>query len=59
VDSVALLGSNEKISFEQTSDGLHLHVPAQAPGKFASAFRITFEGGKLPVAAAAATAATK
>ncbi len=53
VASVSLLGSSEKISFEQGSDGLHLRVPSQAPGKIASAFRIAFEGGKLPAAAAA------
>ena len=56
VASVSLLGSNDKISFEQGSDGLHVRVPAQAPGKFASAFRITFEGGKLPAAASASAA---
>ena len=53
VESVSLLGSSEKISFEQSSDGLHIRVPAHAPGKFASAFRIAFEGGKLPAAVAA------
>jgi alpha-L-fucosidase len=52
VEAVSLLGSSEKISFEQGSDGLHIHVPAHAPGKFASAYRITFEGGKLPTPAA-------
>ena len=51
VASVSLLGSNEKISFEQEGDGLHLRVPPHAPGKFASAFRITFDSGNLPVAA--------
>ncbi len=56
VASVSLLGSNDKISFEQAGDGLHIHVPARAPGKFASAFRITFEGGKLPATAAAGAA---
>jgi alpha-L-fucosidase len=61
VESVSLLGSSEKMSFEQRADGLHLRVPAQAParGKIAVAYRITFEGGKLPtpVAASAADAA--
>ena len=50
VASVSLLGSNAKVSFEQGSDGLHIHVPAHPPGKFASAFRITFDGAKLPAA---------
>jgi alpha-L-fucosidase len=61
VDSVSLLGSSEKISFEQRGDGLHLRVPASAPtgGKIAVAYRITFEGGKLPVVAAAAAGAAK
>src|SRR6202012_1153363 len=53
VASVTLLGSSEKISFEQRGDGVHLRVAANAPGKFASAFRIEFEGGKLPAAATA------
>jgi alpha-L-fucosidase len=52
VAAVSLLGSSEKISFEQGGDGLHVRVPAKAPGKFASTFRITFEDGKLPAAAA-------
>jgi hypothetical protein len=53
VASVSLLGSNEKISFEQAGDGLKISVPASAPGKFAATYRIEFEGGKLPVAAGA------
>ena len=55
VESVALLGSSEKISFEQRGDGLHLRLPASAPsgGKIAVAYRIAFEGGKLPAVAAA------
>jgi alpha-L-fucosidase len=59
VESVALLGSSERISFEQRGDGLHLRVPASAPtgGKIAVAYRITFEGGKLPAVAAASAAA--
>ena len=42
IESVALLGSTAKISFEQKMDGLHLKVPQQAPGKFAYVFRIVF-----------------
>ena len=44
VESVALLGSDTPIKFEQKPDGLHLQVPAQAPGKYAYCFRIGFEG---------------
>src|SRR5215469_6696153 len=40
VKSVALLGTDAKLSFEQRADGLHVHVPATAPGKYAYAFRI-------------------
>jgi len=42
--SVALLGSDATISFEQRPDGLHIHLPAQAPAKYAYAVRITFHG---------------
>ncbi len=43
ISSVALLGSDAKLEFHQQPDGLHIKVPAQAPGKFAYAFRVTFE----------------
>ena len=43
IASVALLGSTTTIAFDQKTDGLHLHVPAEAPGKYAYAFRIAFE----------------
>ncbi len=42
VQSVTLLGSNEKLQFDQGADGLHVHVPAQAPAKYAYALRMTF-----------------
>jgi alpha-L-fucosidase len=42
IQTVALIGSNEAVSFEQKPDGLHLKVPAQAPGKFAYTYRIEF-----------------
>ena len=41
---VALLGSDTKISFDQRPDGLHVHLPAQSPAKYAYAVRITFHG---------------
>ena len=46
VTSVALLGSDAQLKFEQQEDGLHVHLPAQAPapGKFAYAFRIEGSG---------------
>jgi alpha-L-fucosidase len=40
VKSVKLLGTDAKLAFEQRADGLHVHVPATAPGKYAYAFRI-------------------
>ena len=42
VESVELLGSDGKLSFEQNPDGLHVHLPDAAPGKYAYAFRIRF-----------------
>jgi len=43
ITSVALLGSESKLEFEQQADGLHMKLPAQAPGKYAYAFRVTFK----------------
>ena len=40
IQSVALLGSTEKLAFRQQPDGLHITLPSQAPGKYAYAFRI-------------------
>ena len=40
VKSVELLGSTEKIAFEQKTDGLHLKLPAKPPTDYASCFRI-------------------
>ena len=42
VQSVALLGSDAKLQFEQSRDGLHVRLPAQAPTKYAYALRVTF-----------------
>ena len=44
VASVTLLGAQQAVSFEQTEDGLHIHLPATASGKYAYSFRITFAG---------------
>ena len=38
--SVALLGSDSKLGFEQRADGLHIQLPEQSPGKYAYSFRI-------------------
>ena len=42
VVSVALLGSDTKLQFDQRSDGLHIQLPAQASVKYAYALRVTF-----------------
>ena len=43
VHSVALLGSDAKLQFEQHPDGLHVHLPGQPPAKYAYALRVTFD----------------
>jgi alpha-L-fucosidase len=42
VQSVELLGSDQKLTFRQTLEGLGIHLPENAPGKYAYAFRIRF-----------------
>ena len=45
VQAVALLGSDGRLQFEQRSDGsdgLHVHLPAQPPAKYAYVLRVTF-----------------
>ena len=42
VQSVNLLGNDAKLQFDQRADGLHVHLPTQAPSKHAYALRITF-----------------
>jgi alpha-L-fucosidase len=44
VESIELLGSAAKISFEGKADGLHIQLPERAPGSIAYAFRIKFAG---------------
>jgi alpha-L-fucosidase len=46
VQSVELLGSNAAPKFEQKSDGLHVHLPAEPPAKYAYALRIKFGGAR-------------
>jgi alpha-L-fucosidase len=43
VQSLALLGSDAKLQFEQRADGLHVQLPAQAPGKYAYVLRVMFD----------------
>jgi alpha-L-fucosidase len=45
VQSVAMLGSDAKISFEQLPDGLRVRLPTQSPAKYAYAVRISFKNG--------------
>jgi alpha-L-fucosidase len=42
VQSVALLGSDTKLQFDQRADRLHLQLPAQAPAKYAYVLRVMF-----------------
>jgi alpha-L-fucosidase len=42
VRSVALLGADSSLAFEQQEDGLHIRLPERPPGKYAFAFRIVF-----------------
>lgn len=41
--SVALLGSDTKLQFNQRADGLYVQLPAQAPAKYAYVIGITFD----------------
>ena len=47
VQNIALLGGDRSLRFEQRSDGLHVHLPAQSPTKYAYALRVKFGGGTL------------
>lgn len=44
VSAVGLLSGPATLSFAQLPDGLHIKVPIEAPGKYAYAYRISFEG---------------
>lgn len=43
VESIALLGSDSKLKFQQEADGLHVDLPTTAPGKHAYSFRVSFQ----------------
>jgi alpha-L-fucosidase len=42
VESVSLVGSDAKISFDQRSDGLHIQLPTLTQRKYAYALRLSF-----------------
>jgi alpha-L-fucosidase len=43
VQSIALLGSDATLQFDQRPDGLHVQLPGQAPAKYAYALRVMFD----------------
>ena len=43
VSSVSLLGYDGKLSFTQKPDGLHIQTPSINPGRYAYAYKISFE----------------
>ncbi len=43
ISTISLLGSDARLEYQQEPDGLHIKLPAQAPAKYAYAFRITFD----------------
>jgi alpha-L-fucosidase len=43
VASVALLGVDARLKFEQREDGLHIHLPEHISSKYAYSYRIQFE----------------
>jgi len=45
VQSLALLGSDAALHFEQRPDGLHVQLPAGPPSKYAYVLRVKFGGG--------------
>ena len=45
IASIHLLGSDAKLNFTQSADGLHIHLPAKGADEAAYAFRISFEPG--------------
>jgi len=42
ISAVSLLGSASPLSFDSQTDGLHIRLPVQPPGKYAYCFQITF-----------------
>jgi alpha-L-fucosidase len=46
VSDVTLVATGAKLTFTQKPDGLHIQVPAEAPGKYAYVYRIQFAGAR-------------
>ena len=44
VESVELVGSDEKLQFKQQDDGLRIQLPERNPGKYAYVYKIAFRG---------------
>lgn len=44
VQSVALLGSNAKLQFDERADGLHVQLPGRPPASYAYVLRVGFGG---------------
>ena len=44
--SIELMGSDEKIRWKRSSDGLSIQLPQKLPGKIVNGFRITLTGSK-------------
>jgi alpha-L-fucosidase len=40
ITAVSLVGYGSPVHYEQRADGLHIQVPAQAPGKYAYCFKV-------------------
>jgi alpha-L-fucosidase len=48
IQSVSLLGSDTKLTYQQGVDGLHIQLPAKPAGDIAYAFRITLDRAAKP-----------
>lgn len=48
IQSVSLLGSDAKLTYQQGADGLHIQLPAKPAGDIAYAFRITLDRAAKP-----------
>ncbi len=48
IQSVSLLGSDAKLTYQQGVDGLHIQLPAKPAGDIAYAFRITLDRAAKP-----------
>jgi alpha-L-fucosidase len=46
IESVTLLGSQERLTFQQTSDGLYINLPSQMPNEIAYVYRVALNARK-------------